>query len=69
MTQNGSANRPVPSVAIESSGRGWSGRALEAALRFGGLAFVIVLVIVIFTLLVKPKTFLTVSNGLGSCGA
>jgi len=65
MTQNGGAQPPIPSVAIASPDRRWSGRAYEAGLRFGGLAFAIVLVIVIFTLLSKPNTFLTVANALG----
>jgi len=43
----------------------WSGRARAAGLRIGGLLIAILIVIVIFTLLSKPNTFLTFTNALG----
>lgn len=65
MTQN-RPTTPVVSPIVTPSARGlWSGRAREAGLRLGGLALAILIVIIIFTLLGKPNTFLTVLNGLG----
>ncbi len=45
-----------------SAGARWSGRARAAGLRLGGLAIAIILVIIVFTVLAKPNTFLTVAN-------
>jgi ribose/xylose/arabinose/galactoside ABC-type transport system permease subunit len=44
---------------------GWSARARDVGLRIGGLVFAILIVIIIFTFLSKPNTFLTVTNALG----
>ena len=54
---------PLASPASPASRR-WSGRALAIAVRVGGLAIAILIVIVVFTLLSKPNTFLTVTNAL-----
>ena len=59
-----SATPPAAAPATRSGGRVWAGRAWEAGLRVGGLAFAIVLVIVVFTLVSKPNTFLTLTNAL-----
>ncbi|MBA2372674.1 MAG: ABC transporter permease [Chloroflexi bacterium] len=65
MTEDGS-NPPATTTSVLPPARGlWSGRAREVGLRLGGLAIAILIVIVIFTLLSKNSTFLTVSNGLG----
>jgi ribose/xylose/arabinose/galactoside ABC-type transport system permease subunit len=61
-------NRPTdPATAMTSTAAGtrWSGRALAAGLRVGGLVIAILIVVVIFTVLSKPNTFLTVTNFLG----
>ncbi len=55
----------APAVAVSTVSGLWSGRAREAALRLGGLAFAILIVIIIFTLLSKPNTFLTLLNAVG----
>jgi ribose/xylose/arabinose/galactoside ABC-type transport system permease subunit len=52
-------------TAGEPAREGWSRRARAAGLRVGGLLIAILIVIVIFTLLSKPNTFLTVTNALG----
>ena len=54
-----------PSAPATSAGDRWSGRALAAGVRVGGLLIAIVIVIVVFTLLSKPNTFLTITNGVG----
>lgn len=57
---------PSAGATSPPSGAGrWSGRALAAGLRVGGLVIAILIVVVIFTLLSKPNTFLTVTNFLG----
>ena len=63
MAQNPSAAPTVSSPV--SAGERWSGRARAAGLRLGGLAIAIIIVIVVFTLLSKPNTFLTITNFLG----
>ena len=65
MTQDGRTIPPVAQAAVPSSSGRWSSRAREAGLRLGGLAFAILIVIVVFTLISKPNTFLTLVNGLG----
>jgi ribose/xylose/arabinose/galactoside ABC-type transport system permease subunit len=52
-------------VAPAPPGRDWSGRARAAGLRVGGLVLAILIVVIIFTLLSKPNTFLTITNALG----
>src|SRR6187402_3122680 len=59
-----SATPPAAAPATRSGGRVWAGRAWEAGLRVGGLAFAIILVIVVFTLVSKPNTFATLTNAL-----
>lgn len=56
--------RPA-TVAPPPPGRDWSGQARAAGLRIGGLVLAIIIVIVIFTLLSKPNTFLTITNAVG----
>jgi ribose/xylose/arabinose/galactoside ABC-type transport system permease subunit len=58
-----SAPKPTPPVA--RADHNWGSRAREAGLRVGGLVFAIIIVIVVFTLLSKPNTFLTLTNALG----
>jgi ribose/xylose/arabinose/galactoside ABC-type transport system permease subunit len=65
MTQNSTGMPPAPPVAATSSGDRWSGRARAAGLRIGGLFIAILIVVIIFTLLSKPNTFLTITNALG----
>jgi len=65
MTQNNTRTPPAPLVASGSAGERWSGRALAAGIRVGGLLIAILIVIVVFTLLSKPNTFLTITNMLG----
>lgn len=60
----GSATPPAAAAASGSAGRAWAGRAWEAGLRVGGLAFAIFLVIIVFALVSKPNTFLTLTNAL-----
>jgi ribose/xylose/arabinose/galactoside ABC-type transport system permease subunit len=63
MAENRSA--PPPPTAAMPVGRSyWYSRAQAASVRIGGLAIAILIVIVIFTLLAKPNTFLTVPNAL-----
>jgi ribose/xylose/arabinose/galactoside ABC-type transport system permease subunit len=64
MTEN-RATEPAAAMAPMTTGTRWSGRALAAGLRVGGLVIAILIVVVIFTLLSKPNTFLTVTNFLG----
>ena len=64
MTQDGSST-PVATALLRPAARLWSGRARDVGLRLGGLAIAILIVIVIFTLVSKPNTFLTLTNGLG----
>jgi ribose/xylose/arabinose/galactoside ABC-type transport system permease subunit len=56
---------PGSTPPLASAQPGWTARAREVGLRVGGLVFAIVIVIVIFTLLSKPNTFLTLTNALG----
>lgn len=61
----GQSLAPGSTPPVADAGRRWSSRAREAGLRLGGLAIAILIVILIFTFLSKPNTFLTVVNGLG----
>ena len=63
MTVESSAPEPTPPVA--GMDQSWGSRAREVGLRIGGLALAILIVILIFTFLSKPNTFLTVTNALG----
>jgi ribose/xylose/arabinose/galactoside ABC-type transport system permease subunit len=63
MAQN-NAESP-PSSAAGSARDRWSGRARAAGLRIGGLLIAILIVILVFTFLSKPNTFLTITNFLG----
>ena len=68
MTQNttGSSTAPSGASGVPVAGPdAWSQRVRAAGLRVGGLLIAILIVIVIFTLLSKPNTFLTVTNALG----
>jgi ribose/xylose/arabinose/galactoside ABC-type transport system permease subunit len=56
---------PGSTPPATSAGRRWSSWARDAGLRYGGLALAILIVILMFTFLSKPNTFLTVNNGLG----
>lgn len=62
MTQGGSAG--AASMGAPGAGNRWAGRALDVGVRVGGLAIAIILVIVVFTLLSKPNTFLTWLNAM-----
>jgi ribose/xylose/arabinose/galactoside ABC-type transport system permease subunit len=56
---------PTAAAAASASGsRLMAGRAWEAFLRIGGLAFAIILVIIVFSLVSKPNTFLTITNSM-----
>jgi ribose/xylose/arabinose/galactoside ABC-type transport system permease subunit len=59
------ANPEPARPASQSATDRWSGRALAAGVRVGGLLIAILIVIVIFTLLSKPNTFLTFTNAVG----
>lgn len=59
----GSVSPPAGS-STRSTGSRWAGRALDAGVRVGGLAIAILVVIIIFTALSKPNTFLSVPNAL-----
>jgi ribose/xylose/arabinose/galactoside ABC-type transport system permease subunit len=61
MAENRSALPPTTPAAL-TAGERWSGRARAAGIRLGGLAIAIVIVVVLFTVLSKPNTFLTVTN-------
>jgi ribose/xylose/arabinose/galactoside ABC-type transport system permease subunit len=63
MAENPSA-MPTPADPVTAAGPTWTGRARSAGLRLGGLAIAIILVIIVFTVLSKPNTFLTLSNAL-----
>jgi ribose/xylose/arabinose/galactoside ABC-type transport system permease subunit len=65
MAQNSTGMRPVPPAPTVSAGARWSGRALAAGVRIGGLLIAILIVIFVFTVLSKPNTFLTITNFLG----
>lgn len=68
MTDNGMglpATPPSAGGGTASAGERWSGRALAIGLRIGGLLIAIVIVAIVFTLLSKPNTFLTITNFLG----
>jgi ribose/xylose/arabinose/galactoside ABC-type transport system permease subunit len=56
---------PAAAAPAENAGRRWSGRAREVGVRFGGLAIATLVVVLTFTFLSKPDTFLTVSNAVG----
>ncbi len=64
MSDNSSA-AAAPPVAPGSIQEPWRARAREAGLRIGGIVIAIVLVILVFTFLSKPNTFLTITNALG----
>ena len=51
-------------TASPSAAAAWSSRARASILRLGGLAIAILLVIIVFTVLSKPNTFLTLTNAL-----
>ncbi len=59
------SSAPKPSRQSVGPEISWSSRAREIGLRVGGLVFAIAIVIIIFALLSKPNTFLTLTNGLG----
>ena len=63
MAQNNAES--APSSATGSARDRWSGRARAAGLRIGGLLIAILIVILVFTFLSKPNTFLTITNFLG----
>jgi ribose/xylose/arabinose/galactoside ABC-type transport system permease subunit len=63
MTADSSATPPT-STPQGSGGANLARRALDVGVRIGGLAFAIIIVIAIFTLLSKPDTFLTLTNSL-----
>ena len=69
MTQDSIAQPPAPTPAGQPGATavsgGLAGRAREAVLRIGGLVFAILIVVVIFTALGKPNTFLTIINAFG----
>jgi ribose/xylose/arabinose/galactoside ABC-type transport system permease subunit len=56
---------PQPPASAPAAVTPWSGRALAAGLRIGGLLIAILIVVVIFTALSKPNTFLTITNAVG----
>jgi ribose/xylose/arabinose/galactoside ABC-type transport system permease subunit len=62
MTKDGNATLSTPPA---TAGGGWLGRAREVGIRIGGLIFAILIVVMIFTFVSKPNTFLTVINALG----
>lgn len=55
---------PAPTAPATVAGSGWSGRARDLGVRVGGLAIAIVIVVVVFTALSKPNTFLTWLNAM-----
>lgn len=59
------SSAPKPASPAAGAAGSWTSRAREVGLRVGGLVFAIVIVIVIFALLSKPNTFLTLTNALG----
>ncbi len=65
MAENSTGMPPAPMVAAGTAREQWSGRARAAGLRVGGLVIAILIVVVVFTLLSKPNTFLTITNFLG----
>lgn len=58
------ATPPASGPAGATAGTMWATRARDVGIRAGGLAIAIVLVIVVFTLLSKPNTFLSIPNAL-----
>jgi ribose/xylose/arabinose/galactoside ABC-type transport system permease subunit len=64
MTASGTTTPPATTPPTGSSRSKWARRTLDAGVRVGGLAFAIIIVIAIFTLIAKPNTFLTLSNSL-----
>ncbi len=54
----------TPQVTMGGSGSPWYGRARDVGIRVGGLAIAILIVIIIFTALSKPNTFLTWLNAM-----
>jgi ribose/xylose/arabinose/galactoside ABC-type transport system permease subunit len=58
-------NRAGTALPSAPGSNPWSGRARAAGIRVGGLLIAILIVIIVFTLLSKPNTFLTISNFLG----
>lgn len=65
MAENTSGTAAAPSGAGPTATERWSGRALAAGVRVGGLLIAILIVVVVFALLSKPNTFLTVTNAVG----
>jgi ribose/xylose/arabinose/galactoside ABC-type transport system permease subunit len=64
MTEQTLSPEPARPTGASATDR-WSGRAVAVGVRVGGLLIAILIVIVIFTFLSKPNTFLTVTNALG----
>jgi ribose/xylose/arabinose/galactoside ABC-type transport system permease subunit len=64
MTEHTASPEPARPTGVGATHR-WSGRALAVGVRVGGLLIAILIVIVIFTVLSKPNTFLTVTNAVG----
>ena len=64
MTEHTASPEPARPTGPSAADR-LSGRALAAGVRIGGLLIAILIVIVIFTVLSKPNTFLTITNALG----
>jgi ribose/xylose/arabinose/galactoside ABC-type transport system permease subunit len=65
MAESSTGMPSAPPAATGSMAERWSGRAMAAGVRVGGLLIAILIVIVVFTILSKPNTFLTVTNFLG----
>jgi ribose/xylose/arabinose/galactoside ABC-type transport system permease subunit len=65
MANDTSGTAAAPSGAGPTATERWSGRALAAGVRVGGLLIAILIVVVVFTFLSKPNTFLTITNFLG----
>ena len=62
MTQGDDAG--PASMGAPGAGSRWAGRAMDVGIRVGGLAIAIVLVIIVFTVLSKPNTFLSWLNAM-----
>jgi ribose/xylose/arabinose/galactoside ABC-type transport system permease subunit len=66
MAQSSTGTPPAPPApAPGTAADRLSARAMAAGVRVGGLLIAILIVIVVFTILSKPNTFLTVTNFLG----
>jgi ribose/xylose/arabinose/galactoside ABC-type transport system permease subunit len=64
MAMDPGASPPAPTIAAASARSLMYGRARDVGIRVGGLAFAILIVILIFTALSKPNTFLSLPNAL-----